>query len=88
MALLGLASHTTKEGFVMKSLPMPAAPGKSRFAVVADSFLHDPGLPFASVLNSEWIERVFREEEALFGQNDIYSTQIVLWAFLANPIKV
>jgi len=87
MALLGLASHTTKEGFVMKSLPTPAARGKSDFDVIADSFIHDPALPFASVLSSEEIEQVFREEEGIFGQNDKYSTQIVLWAFLAQVLQ-
>jgi hypothetical protein len=87
MALLGLASHKTREGFLMVSLSTLPARGQRDFTVIADSFLHDPGLPFASVLSSEEIERVFREEEALFGQDDIYSTQIVLWAFLAQALQ-
>ena len=33
------------------------------------------------------IARVFREEEALFGQEDIFSTQMVLWAFLAQMLR-
>jgi len=61
--------------------------GKNPFAVIADSFLHDPGLPFASVLDAELIQRVFQEEEALFGQEDLFSTQIVLWAFLAQTLR-
>ena len=32
-------------------------------------------------------ERVFREEEAFFGQNDKYSTQIVLWASPAQALQ-
>jgi putative transposase len=71
----------------MTSLSTPRARGKSDFAVIADSFLHDPGLPFATVLDSEAIARVFREEEALFGQDDIYSTPMVLWAFLAQMLR-
>ena len=71
----------------MTSLSTPRARGKSDFAVIADSFLHDPGLPFAAVLDGEAIARVFREEEALFGQDDIYSTQMVLWAFLAQTLR-
>jgi hypothetical protein len=55
--------------------------------VIADSFLQEAGLPFASVLDGESIERVFREEQALFGQEDLYSTQIVLWAFLAQTLR-
>jgi putative transposase len=77
----------TKEGFVMTSLSTPPARGKNEFAVIADSFLHDPGLPFASVLDADVIRRVFQEEEALFGQEDIFSTQMVLWAFLAQTLR-
>ena len=71
----------------MTSLTTPRAPGKDDFSVIADSFLHDPGLPFATVLDREAIARVFREEEAFFGQDDIYSTQTVLWAFLAQTLR-
>jgi putative transposase len=86
-ALLGLLSHKTKEGFVRTSLSTVGARGQNDFAVISDSFLHDPGLPFASVLDGDAIARVFREEEALFGQEDIFSTQIVLWAFLAQTLR-
>jgi hypothetical protein len=71
----------------MTSLPTPRSGGKTDFAVIADSFLHDPGLPFAAVLDAETIQRVFQEEEALFGQDDLFSTQIVLWAFLAQTLR-
>ena len=71
MVLLGFASHKTKEGFVMASLSALSARGKSPFDVVADSSLHDPGLPFASVLDAAMIGRVFRQDEALVGQNDM-----------------
>ena len=71
----------------MISLSTPRTDDKNTFAVIADSFLHDPGLPFASVLDRETIARVFREEEALFGQEDMFSTQMVLWAFLAQMLR-
>jgi putative transposase len=61
--------------------------GKNEFSVIADPFLQDPGLPFASVLDAASIQRVFREEEALFGQADIFSTEVVLWAFLAQMLR-
>jgi putative transposase len=71
----------------MTSLSTPRTGGKHDFSVIADSFLQTPGLPFASVLDAESIQRVFREEEALFGQEDMFSTQIVLWAFLAQTLR-
>ena len=71
----------------MKSLSVPRAGFKNDFSVIADTFLRTPGLPFASVLDAESIERVFCEEEALFGQEDIFSTQIVLWSFLAQTLR-
>ena len=72
---------------MMLSLSVPRASFQNDFSVIANSFLRTPGLPFASVLDAAAIERVFREEEALFGQNDIFSTQIVLWAFLAQTLR-
>ena len=71
----------------MISLSTPRTEDKNTFGVIADSFLHDPGLPFASVLDAGSIQRVFREEEALFGQDDLFSTEIVLWAFLAQMLR-
>jgi len=60
---------------------------KNDFSLIAESFLKEPGLPLAGVLDGESIERVFREEDALFGQDDIYSTPVVLWAFLAQMLR-
>jgi len=71
----------------MTSLSTPRTGGKNEFSVIADPFIHDPGLPFAGVLDAASIQRVFREEEALFGQDDIFSTEIVLWAFLAQMLR-
>ena len=57
------------------------------FAIVAEPFLQQPGLPFAEVLTTEAIEQTFAQNDALFGQNDIFSTPIVLWAFLAQVLR-
>ncbi len=58
-----------------------------RFQRIVASFLTRDGLPFADVLSAERIERVFSEHDNLFGMNTIYSTKIVLWAFLAQVLR-
>ena len=60
---------------------------KSRFDAVASPFLQQPGLPFAEVLSAEAIERAFAHNGALFAQDDVFSTPIVLWAFLAQALR-
>jgi putative transposase len=60
---------------------------KNRFDAVAEPFLQPPGLPFAQVLTAEAIERAFTRNGALFAQDDVFSTQIVLWAFLAQVLR-
>jgi hypothetical protein len=49
--------------------------------------MQDDGLPFASVLSGEAIEQAFIEHDALFAQEEIFSTQVVLWAFLAQVLR-
>jgi putative transposase len=71
----------------MTSLCTSRTGSKNHFSVIAASFLQTAGLPFASVLDAEAIQRVFQEEEALFGQEDLFSTQLVLWAFLAQTLR-
>ncbi len=71
----------------MITVPTPRRRHKNAFDSVADPFIQSDGLPFSDVLNAEWIQRVFREENGLFGQDDIFSTQIVLWAFLAQTLR-
>jgi len=71
----------------MTSLSTPRPAFKNACSVIASPFLQDPGLPFASVLDAASIQRIFREEKALFGQEDIFSTEIVLWAFLAQTLR-
>jgi hypothetical protein len=49
--------------------------------------LTQPGLPFASVLSAERVERVFTKHDNLFGTGTIYSTALTLWAFLGQALR-
>ncbi len=60
---------------------------KHSFHAVADSFLQVDGLPFADVLTSDAVEEAFRDQNALFGLKNIFSTAIVLWAFLGQALR-
>ena len=61
--------------------------GNAEFQKVVDGFLLQPGLPFADVLTSEKIDGVFRKHDGLFGENGIYNTATVLWAFLGQVLR-
>src|SRR3990170_292823 len=76
-----------REGLVMYSVEAHRSLRNSRFDTVAEPFLQQSGLPFAEVLTAPAIERAFVQNDALFGQNDIFSTPIVLWAFLAQVLR-
>jgi hypothetical protein len=69
---------------MIATLPFP---GPSRFRVVADPFLAVGGLPLAQVLSAADIEQAFTARHAGFGQEDIFSTPLVLWAFLAQALR-
>lgn len=71
----------------MVTVAAPRTGHKNKFDAVVKPFLQAEGLPFADVLDAESIRRVFRQEEALFGQDDIFSTQIVLCALLAQMLR-
>jgi putative transposase len=58
-----------------------------KFRTVVEPFLQSKGLPFAEVLSAETIERAFADRQALFAQDDLFSTPIVLWAFLAQMLR-
>lgn len=60
---------------------------KNPFDNIASPFLQKSGLPFASVLEARSIQQVFRDEDALFAENDLFSTPVVLWAFLAQTLR-
>ena len=70
----------------MVSIEPPRHLRNSRFDTVAEPFLQQSGLPFAEVLSGETIERVFARHDGLFAGDDIYSTPLVLWAFLAQVL--
>lgn len=57
------------------------------FQQVVAAFLSQPGLPFASVLSAERIERVFAKHGNLFGVGGVYSTVVTLWAFLGQVLR-
>lgn len=57
------------------------------FRMVVEPFLRQDGFPFAQVLSADAIEGVFAKHEALFGEKDIFSAPIVLWAFLAQVLR-
>ena len=60
----------------------------SGFQSIADSFLAGEGLPFAEILTAERIQSVFAKHDGLFGVgNAVYSTAIVLWAFLGQVLR-
>ena len=56
------------------------------FRRIAEAFLSQPGLPFASVLSAERIERVFARHGNLFG-GTIYSTATMVWSFLGQVLR-
>ena len=71
----------------MASLFLPTTPCRSPFAAVVAAFLTQPGLPFASVLSAERLERIFARHGNLFGLHTIYSTAVTLWAFLGQILR-
>jgi len=61
--------------------------GSGNFQEIVDGFLLHAGLPFATVVTAEKINGIFRKHGGLFGGNGIYSTSIVLWAFLGQVLR-
>jgi len=57
------------------------------FRQVVEAFLSQPGLPFANVLSAERIERIFAKYGNLFGMHSVYSTVIMIWAFLGQVLR-
>ena len=57
------------------------------FQKIVDGFLLHPGVSFASVLTAEKIAQIFRKHGGWFGENRIYNTAVVLWAFLGQVLR-
>ena len=71
----------------MRSVTSDRRRGNCGFQKIVDAFLAGDGLPFATVLSAKRIRRVFADHDNLFGLDAIYSTTIVLWAFLAQALR-
>jgi putative transposase len=84
---LALARNESQGGFIMRSVTRHAPRGNRGFQRILDAFLAGDGLPFANVLSADRIQRVFAGQNNLFGMNTVYSTAIVLWAFLAQALR-
>lgn len=61
--------------------------GRGGFEQVVEAFLLRPGLPFAEVLSAERIERIFTRHGNLFGLDSVYSTIVMVWAFLGQVLR-
>jgi hypothetical protein len=51
------------------------------------AFLAGTALPFARLLSAERVERVFAKHNGLFGQQGIYSTDMMVWSFLGQVLR-
>jgi len=65
----------------------PSARISSGFRRIVDVFLAGEGLPFSQILSAERIERICGNHGCLFGQHRIFSTPVVLWAFLSQVLR-
>ena len=71
----------------MDTLLHRAAAGNADFQDVLEPFLRQPGLPFADILDAAAVDQAFRRRDALFACDDVFSTPVVLWAFLAQVLR-
>jgi 3',5'-cyclic AMP phosphodiesterase CpdA len=71
----------------MTTVSTAVTPGKTAFDDLLRPFLQQPGLPFADVLSAQTIEQVFAQRDALFATGAVFSTPLVLWAFLAQVLR-
>jgi putative transposase len=63
------------------------APNRSGFTDVLDSFLNQAGLPFADAFSADDIRQAFDQRNGLFATDAVFSTPVVLWAFLAQVLR-
>lgn len=69
--------------------PIPNSPRRDSagFQKVVAAFLSGEGLPFASILSAERIERIFAKHRNLFGVRGVYTTAVVVWSFLGQVLR-
>ena len=65
----------------------PTARISSGFRRIVAVFLAGEGLPFSQILAAERIERICGQHGCLFGRHGIFSTPVVLWAFLSQVLR-
>jgi putative transposase len=71
----------------MTTIPTDVTDPNNKFSTITEAFLQQPGLPFANVLSPQFIRQAFADENGLFAQDKLFSTQIVLWGFLAQTLR-
>lgn len=71
----------------MSGVTHSAHESRSNFRKLAEVFLTCDGLPFADILSAERIARVFAKHGNLFGGGAIYSTSVMVWAFLGQVLS-
>src|SRR5438045_9713435 len=71
----------------MRKVPRGGDRDSSDFQRIVDPSLLQPGLPFAEVLSAERIQRIFAQHGNLFGEDRIYSTARMVWAFLGQVLR-
>lgn len=84
-SLLGDLSKNPRRDFTLASIPSSFGKRSFTFRDALQGFLLHDDLPFASMLDHDWIHEVFRKHKSLFG--GIYHTTIVLWAFLSQVLR-
>ena len=71
-----------------QDIPNSPNRGSSSFQQIVGAFMSQDGLPFSGVLTNERIEQVFARHGGLLGQHGVYSTPIVLRAFLSQVLQI
>ena len=71
----------------MRSIATGGHSGRGCFQQIVDGFLLRPGLPFSEILSAERIERIFARHGNLFGLDGVYSTMVMVWAFLGQVLR-
>ena len=71
----------------MRNVTDSSSSASGKFQRVVAAFLSQPGLPFASVLSAERVERIFGKHRNLFAMQGIFSTVNVLCAFLGQVLR-